>query len=810
MIRMFRCLAAAGALLSLGGCFQAQLFGPVSAARISVSELRDTGAVHAATVTDAPANLVQQHGQAQWEAFGEERRLWFLGVFKLDIDQVYDDRLYLVTASAGRETDLDGDGREDGEYTPVSGSWRAIMTGAQLKSKGPKVSPLTEAVYQWLAPALPALDDWQVMHNLDRAAMALVKDVDGNLRVTGADLVHWSRLFDQDKLLADAGTLDAVARSVLEGGEDDRRRALSRDLLGIAVDRESDPAKYLPGVLRNRLAGLAPEAFFQVSYRWLLQREPETIVGLGLHQRYGTGAIELNDISDQSEQLTYRLAEVILEELEAVGRAALPRAERVSYDVYQWYLQDMLEGEKFQLYSYPASAFITGVPRNTLFFFTDIHPLETADDARDYLARLQLVAPKFAQLRDKVAARAEFGVIEPEITLNWAIDGLKTVARTRASSTGYFRRLDRALDKLPGLEAGEGEQLRAATRAVIEDAIQPAYDALIADLETLLGRAPQAIGFGQFSGGDDFYRWALRHHTTTGMTPAQVHQLGRAELERVHTQIRAAARELGYRETLSMAELFEAIAEDSGVLVGGGILSAYEDLVERAAERLPEAFDLLPRQEVVVIGGPTGGFYVSGSEDGSRPGAFYAATTGQEPRYLMPSLAYHEAVPGHHLQIALAQEQALPDFRRYTTYTGFVEGWALYAERLAWELGWYDEDPYGNLGRLQFEAIRAARLVVDTGIHHYGWSWNRAVAFYRDATGESQYSSQGNVGRFLRWPGQATAYMIGMNRMLSLREKMADAEGDQFELRDFHRFVLSGAAMPLSILGKALTRELTR
>ena len=161
------------------------------------------------------------------------------------------------------------------------------------------------------------------------------------------------------------------------------------------------------------------------------------------------------------------------------------------------------------------------------------------------------------------------------------------------------------------------------------------------------------------------------------------------------------------------------------------------------------------------------------------------------------------------MQIALAAEQNLPDFRRYTNYTAFVEGWALYAERLAYELGWYESDRFGNLGRLQFEAIRAARLVVDTGIHDLGWSWDQAVSFYRTNTGSHLSSSQGSVGRFMRWPGQATAYMIGMNKLLELRAQMQQEQGSNYDLRQFHNLVLSGAAMPFSVL-EGVIQEATR
>jgi uncharacterized protein (DUF885 family) len=794
-------------LALLGGCFQAEINGPVAGAQITISELRDPGVVHARVRSQSRASLIRNHGEKAWDGFDPGRRLLMLGVFSLDLQHLQDDRLYRVRASGGKDTDVDRDGREDATYTPVAGRWRAIMSGAQLKSHGPRVSALTEALFLWLERDLTRLDDRLILYNLDRAARRLVTDVDGNAAVSGTDLLHWSRLFSSEKLLAGKPQLDLISENLLAGADVDERRKAARELVGIEVDRDTPPAVYLPPVLTDQLTGLTLQDFFSVSYRWLLQRSPEAVVELGLEASFGEGDVRLDNVSDEYEATTDKLAEVILTALEKFDRKELSAADRISRDIYEWHLRDRLEGAQYRLHDYPASSFITSIPSRTLFFFTDIHPLVTEQDARDYLQRLRGVADKFVQLRKLVAARADRSVIEPAITLDWSIDGLRSTARTRATSTGYYRRFSTNLEQIPGMTDATAEQLRAMARAVIEEQVQPAYAGLIDDLEVLRGRAPNAIGVSQFAGGAEFYAWALGHHTTTAMTADEVHQLGLDELRRVHAEIRDAATTLGYSRKLDLVELFERISLDGGLLSGNDILSTYESIVSEASERLPEAFELLPRQPVVVIGGTTGGFYVGGSGDGTRPGAFYAATRGQEARYMMPSLAYHEAVPGHHLQIALAQEQPLPDFRRYLNYTAFVEGWALYAERLAFELGWYATDPYGNLGRLQFEAIRAARLAVDTGIHARGWSWDQAVSFYRRNTGASLYSAQGNVGRFMRWPGQATSYMIGMKKLLQLRAQLAQSRGQDYDIREFHRQVLSGAAMPLDILQQSLTSD---
>jgi uncharacterized protein (DUF885 family) len=246
--------------------------------------------------------------------------------------------------------------------------------------------------------------------------------------------------------------------------------------------------------------------------------------------------------------------------------------------------------------------------------------------------------------------------------------------------------------------------------------------------------------------------------------------------------------------------------QDGHIIPAPEVKPPFEAIIADAESRLGDAFDIFPSADVVVLGGPFGGFYVGPSFDGTRPGAFYAGTEVDEALYRMPSLAYHESVPGHHTQIAIAMDQDVPAFRKLVRFTGFVEGWALYAERLAHELGWYDNNLFGELGRLQFEALRAARLVMDTGIHSLGWSFDQAVAFNRENVGAPLESSRGAAARYSVYPAQATAYMIGMLQILDERQRAVDALGAQFDLKAFHRAVLSNGAVPLSLLDDVVDR----
>ena len=322
--------------------------------------------------------------------------------------------------------------------------------------------------------------------------------------------------------------------------------------------------------------------------------------------------------------------------------------------------------------------------------------------------------------------------------------------------------------------------------------------------------APTKDGLWQFAHGDAYYHYLLRHYTTTDMTADEIHDWGLQELNRIHAEMRERFDELGYPQGESLVELFNRVAKDGGQVSGNEVIATYESLIDRAYARLDAAFNTRPQAQVVVVRSPIHGMYVSASLDGSRPGAFHAGpASSEEALYAMPTLAYHETIPGHHFQIALAQESDLPSFRNSVSFLGYAEGWALYAEQLAWELGWYQDDPYGNLGRLQAQAFRAARLVIDTGIHAQGWTFDEALDFLIENVGyESGDSVDPNlqIARYVVWPGQATAYHIGMIKMMELRQRAMDQLGDQFDLQDYHSLVLGNGSMPLQVLEGVVER----
>jgi uncharacterized protein (DUF885 family) len=413
---------------------------------------------------------------------------------------------------------------------------------------------------------------------------------------------------------------------------------------------------------------------------------------------------------------------------------------------------------------------------------------------------LGAVPPKFRHLIDYLTLQSGFGIIEPRITLDAAIDRLGQISLAAPEDVSYYTSFRDKLDDIPGLTNVERQALLDNSLAAVRDFVIPAYQELRNKLLSLRNFAPIAIGVAQYPRGSEYYNYTLRHRTTTNLTAAEIHQLGLDHLQRIHAEMRQIFDQLNYPQDETLQQLFARVAADGGVIPAVDVKPTYEAIIEAAEQELDQAFDIFPSADVVVADDPYGGFYIAPNFDGTRPGAFYAGTLNAQAWFQMPSLTYHESVPGHHTQIAIAMDQPGPVFRKVERFTAFVEGWALYAERLAFELGWYTNDPYGNLGRLQYEALRGARLVMDTGIHSMGWTFDQATQFNIDNVGVSRGASESAAGRYSVVPSQATAYMIGMLHILNARQRAMDQLGAEFDLKEFHRVVLTSGGVPLPLL----------
>lgn len=558
--------------------------------------------------------------------------------------------------------------------------------------------------------------------------------------------------------------------------------------------------------LAEDLQDLPLDEFYAESFEALITRTPEAVVWEALESEFPLQGVTLDNLEDGFQRETYSMHQVVLDALHGYDRDALTADEQLDFDIYEYFLRDEIDRLEFIYHDFRATFMNFSVQRRTERFFADIHPVDTQQDAEDYIARLQLVDDKFDQLIDHLNRQRDTGIVEPALTINVALDQVTAIANSGIESHPYYSSFADKVRKIPGLDDADRADLLERARAAIASSVTPAYLSLQNQLQDLLNNAPPVIGVSQYPSGSAWYAYALRHHSTTDLTPAEVHQLGLDELTRIHAEMRLIFDALGYPQNESLERLYGRAAQDGGVIPAADVKSTYEAIIEEAESRLAEAFDIFPGADVIVLPDAAGGFYIAPSFDGQRPGAFYAGTAFDQAYFSMPSLTYHESVPGHHTQIAIAMEQDVPAFRKIVGFTGFVEGWALYAERLAHELGWYQDDPYGELGRLQYEALRAARLVIDTGIHSLGWSFADAVEFNRDNVGTSLGSSRAAAARYSVWPGQATAYLIGMLEILEQRRRAMEQLGPRFDLRAFHRAVLSHGAVPLALLDDVVDR----
>lgn len=580
--------------------------------------------------------------------------------------------------------------------------------------------------------------------------------------------------------------------------------ACSDETSGRSADRP-EVLTTVPAVeeILSGLEGLPFSRFLEDSYEARLERDPETVVGLGLTDRINVQADELTDISEGFVLDGYRLDDGIIDLLEGYDRTQLSAADQLSYDVYRWILDNRRWQRAFQEHIYPINHMFSGVQNDVRFFFSDVHPLATEQDGEDYVARLRRVEFKIDDAVDAMERSRQAGIVLPSRMIDWALSTITPISDGSATGVPFYTRLNVGLSQLVsagGISGSRRNALLQEARNVIADRIIPAYRRLRDATSNQKRSAPGRIGVGTLPRGTEYYAWQLRRHTTTELTAAEIHTLGLREVDRIESEIRSKFEGLGYQATASIEALYTQLGQNDGFVQPADVVSTYEAMIREADSVLDTVFDLRPSANVVVIGGSSGGFYLGPSLDGTRPGAFYAQNVRAEPRFAMKTLAYHEAVPGHHFQIGIAGELDLPLFRRLEDSTGYVEGWALYAEWLALELGLYDNDPAGDLGRLQAEIFRASRLVVDTGMHAMGWTFEDATSYFMTHTGFSRQAAERQIGRYAVWPGQATAYMTGMLQIREARRQAEEMLGVDFDLKGFHRVVLGNGSVPLDIL----------
>jgi uncharacterized protein (DUF885 family) len=473
----------------------------------------------------------------------------------------------------------------------------------------------------------------------------------------------------------------------------------------------------------------------------------------------------------------------------------------------------LVEGQEFRYHSFPVNQMF-GVQNSFPSFMESTHQVDDVGDAEDYVSRLRAVGLKFDQVLEGLRKREELGIHPPQFVITKVLEEMRAFVATPAEEGILMKALLEKMDEA-GLPADAQERIALDARTAIEDTVYPAYGRLIAHFEALDDKVDGNRGAWSLPDGEAFYALTLKLFNTTDYTPAEIHAIGLAEVDRIQGEILDILAREGWDVSAGFTAAIEELADSPQFYYsdsGEGrdqILADYQAMIDEISAGLEPWFDVLPETGVEVRRVPEfkektapGAYYEIPAMDGSRPGVFYANLYDIKatPKYGMRTLAYHEAVPGHHFQLAIQQQQEdLPFFRRLIPFSAYSEGWGLYAERLAWEMGFL-EDPYDNIGRLQAELFRSVRLVVDTGIHAMRWSREEAIDYMLRNTGMAESDVVAEIERYFVLPGQATAYKVGMIKILELRDLARKELGERFDIREFHNVILTNGSMPLDIL----------
>ncbi len=493
-----------------------------------------------------------------------------------------------------------------------------------------------------------------------------------------------------------------------------------------------------------------------------------------------------------------------LEELAKFKRDELTQTQRISAATLAWQLNDIVRAEEFEDYQLIFQQF-RGLQVQLVNFLSQTHPIRNRRDIQNYIVRLGLVAAEIDEGIAQAKDRASRGFIAPDFILKSTIEQFDRFLAGQPGENVLVTSLTERAAKLNSISADDRSKFAQAAEKIVGELILPAFRRARGLLEEQMGLAKPNAGLWRFAGGEAAYAYALRRSTTTDMTANEIHELGLKEVDRIQVEMDGWLRKMGYREG-TIKERMEKLETDSQPPADPdprpGLIEQYEHILRDAEHRAAFIFDLRPQAPVEVRREPpfteknAAAHYTVPAKDGSRPGVFWAPLPGpQFPVVQMRTLVYHEAVPGHHFQMACQNEMTdLPRFRRDWVF-GFIsahgEGWALYAEQLAAESGWYENDVKGRLGQLDAELFRARRLVVDTGIHSQRWTRQQAIDYGIKPS---------EVERYVVWPGQACSYKIGMLKILELRERARKALGDKFSLKEFHNAVLRSGTVPLSVL----------
>ena len=540
---------------------------------------------------------------------------------------------------------------------------------------------------------------------------------------------------------------------------------------------------------------------FKVTWVWTMTQFPEyaTYTGYpGQNDRWTD--YSLNAIARRQEQ-----TKLPLSVLDKIDIAKLNAADQLNYLLFRQDIENELKGIRFKDEYMPLTQ-LGGVQQDVPRILT-MMPTATDDDYKNIITRLQRLPLLIDQTIILMDEGLKAGVTLPQITLRNVPQQILNLKLNTPTESPLFHPFKKIADTI---SPEDKDSINKKILSVMQEQVVPAFRKLHSYLtKTYIPQCRETIGLSQLPDGKAWYQYRIRHYTTTEMAPAEVHKIGLNEIKRIRHEMDDIITKTGFKGNFQKFTEFLSTDPQFFFETAEQLLTAYRDIAKRADPKMATLFGKLPRMPYGILPVPayaeksqTTAYYQPGSPTAGRPGYFFANTYDlkSRPKWEMEALTLHEAVPGHHLQISLAQElQGVPEFRKHSHYTAFIEGWGLYSESLGEEIGLY-QDPYSKFGQLTYEMWRAIRLVVDTGMHAFGWSRQRAIDFFKKNTGKAEHDITVEIDRYIVWPGQALAYKIGELKIKELRAHARKVLGEQFSMRDFHDNVLANGALPLDIL----------
>lgn len=548
-------------------------------------------------------------------------------------------------------------------------------------------------------------------------------------------------------------------------------------------------------------------ALFAEDWEWRMDNFPTWATALGDRR----GNDRWTDMSREAIDLRKKHPHELLEKLKEIDPSQLTGQDLLSYELFEYELNNEIEGEKF-----PSELFALDQldgPQFSLAQTAEQMPFDSVEDYENYVARLKSFPTFLDQITDLLKEGIKTRWVQPPGPLASIPKQISGQLKADATDSPLFKPFDDFPESIP---QADQDRLREAGKQAIAQAVFPAMLKLKSFVEDeYLPNGADVIGAAALPNGRAYYAYKARSSTTTDLTPQEIHEIGLSEVKRIRGEMEKVIRESGFEGNFDDFIKFLKSDPQFYYTEADDLLMGYRDIAKQVDAKLPKLFVTLPRLPYGVRAFPdyeapnqTSARYYPGSIDAARAGFFMANTYALDsrPKYEMQALTLHEAVPGHHLQIARAQELSdLPRFRRNGHYTAFVEGWALYAESLGEEMDFY-QTPYDKFGQLTFEMWRACRLVVDTGMHNMGWSRQQAITFFQENSGKSPLEVAVEIDRYIVWPGQALAYKIGELQIKKLRARAEQELGDDFDIRQFHNAVLDNGALPLPILERVIDR----